>query len=78
VAVTFKSAVDDPSRITKSKAVGALFGLTPKKYAFVYGEMCYRDVFGKRQQTKYRLMTGGPVGFADGGLVGCDEGNEAT
>src|SRR5262245_58287974 len=32
VAVTFKSAVDDPSRLTKSKAVGALFGLTPKKY----------------------------------------------
>jgi hypothetical protein len=32
VAVTFKSAVDDPSRIVKSKAVGALFGLTPKKY----------------------------------------------
>jgi transposase len=32
VAVTFKSAVDDPSRITKSKAVGALFGLTPRKY----------------------------------------------
>jgi transposase len=31
VAITFKSAVDDPSRITKSKAVGALFGLTPKK-----------------------------------------------
>jgi transposase len=30
VAVTFKSA--DPSRIAKSKAVGALFGLTPKKY----------------------------------------------
>jgi transposase len=25
-------AVDDPSRIAKSKAVGALFGLTPKKY----------------------------------------------
>src|SRR5256885_12538684 len=32
VAVTFKSAVDDPSRIAKSKAIGALFGLTPKKY----------------------------------------------
>ena len=32
VAVIFKSAVDDPSRITKSKAVGALFGLTPTKY----------------------------------------------
>jgi transposase len=32
VAVTFKLAVDDPSRIAKSKAVGALFGLTPRKY----------------------------------------------
>src|SRR5256884_9237300 len=32
VAVTFKSAVDDPSRIAKSKAVGGRFGLTPKKY----------------------------------------------
>src|SRR5262245_57608121 len=32
VAVTFKSAVDDPSRIGKSKAVGALVGLTPKNY----------------------------------------------
>jgi Cu(I)/Ag(I) efflux system membrane protein CusA/SilA len=35
VAVTFKSAVDDPSRIAKSKAVGALFGLTPRKYQAV-------------------------------------------
>lgn len=32
VAITFTSAIDDPNRITKSKAVGALFGLTPKKY----------------------------------------------
>lgn len=32
VAITFKTAVDDPTRIVKSKAVGALFGLTPKKY----------------------------------------------
>ena len=30
--MTYKSAIDDPSRITKSKAAGALFGLTPKKY----------------------------------------------
>ena len=41
VAVTYKSAMDDPSRITKSKAAGALFGLTPKKYQF--GE---KDVTG--------------------------------
>src|SRR2546427_6172024 len=32
VAITYKSALDDPSRIAKSKAAGALFGLTPKKY----------------------------------------------
>ena len=32
VAITFKTAVDDPTRIRKSKAVGALFGLTPRKY----------------------------------------------
>src|SRR6202795_4770866 len=32
VAITFKTGIDDPSRIGKSKAVGALFGLTPKKY----------------------------------------------
>jgi transposase len=32
VAITFKTAIDDPGRIRKSKAVGALFGLTPRKY----------------------------------------------
>lgn len=32
VAVTFTATVDDPSRFTSSKAVGAHFGLTPKKY----------------------------------------------
>jgi len=31
-ALTFKSAIDDPTRFTSSKAVGAHFGLTPKKY----------------------------------------------
>jgi transposase len=32
VSITFKTAIDDPSRIAKSKSVGALFGLTPRKY----------------------------------------------
>jgi transposase len=32
VAVTFTAAIDDPRRFAKSKAVGAHFGLTPKKY----------------------------------------------
>lgn len=32
MAITYKSAMDDPSRIANSKAAGALFGLTPKRY----------------------------------------------
>lgn len=32
MAVTFKTAVDDPGRFRTAKAVGAHFGLTPKKY----------------------------------------------
>jgi len=30
VAITFKSAIDDPGRIAKSKTIGALFGLVPR------------------------------------------------
>jgi transposase len=32
VAVTFTSAIDDPARFRHSRAIGAYFGLTPKKY----------------------------------------------
>jgi transposase len=32
VALTFAAAVDDPGRFRSSKAVGAHFGLTPKRY----------------------------------------------
>jgi hypothetical protein len=32
VALTFACAIDDPSRFKSSKAVGALFGLTPTRY----------------------------------------------
>lgn len=32
VALTFRSAVDEPGRFARSKTVGAHFGLTPKKY----------------------------------------------
>jgi transposase len=32
VAITFTTAVDDPARFSRSRAVGAHFGLTPKKY----------------------------------------------
>ncbi len=32
VALTFKAGVDDPARFTRSKAVGAHFGLVPRKH----------------------------------------------
>jgi len=32
VAITYRSAIDDPGRFSKSQTVGAYFGLTPKKY----------------------------------------------
>jgi transposase len=32
VAITFSTAIDDPARFRRSRAVGAHFGLTPKKY----------------------------------------------
>ena len=32
VALTFKAAVDDPSRFKRSKNVAAHFGLTPRRY----------------------------------------------
>jgi transposase len=31
-ALTFKGAVDDPTRFQRSRTVGALFGLTPRRY----------------------------------------------
>ena len=33
VAMTFKSAIDQPERFQHSKAVGAHFGLTPRQYS---------------------------------------------
>src|SRR5215469_10089875 len=35
VGLTYASAVDDPGRFRSSKAVGAHFGLTPKKYLWL-------------------------------------------
>ena len=32
MTLTFKAAVDQPERFARSKAVGAHFGLTPRKY----------------------------------------------
>ena len=51
VAITYKTAMDDPNRIAKSKAAGALFGLTPKKYQS--GE---RDLTGDARRNYPRFM----------------------
>lgn len=32
IALTFRAAVDDPSRFRSSKSIGPCFGLTPRKY----------------------------------------------
>jgi transposase len=32
VALTFRAAVDDPSRFASSKSIGPCFGLTPRRY----------------------------------------------
>lgn len=32
VAITFTSAIDDPARFPRARAVGAHFGVTPKRY----------------------------------------------
>jgi hypothetical protein len=45
---------------------------------WVHGEIRYRDIFGRNQWTKYRMMLGGPVGIRGGNLVGCEGGNEAS
>ena len=35
VAITFKSGVDNPTRLMRSRDVGPHFGLTPRKYALI-------------------------------------------
>lgn len=32
MSLTYRAGVDDPSRFAKSKALGAYFGLTPRRY----------------------------------------------
>jgi hypothetical protein len=55
-----------------SKDVG-----TEKWTIYVYGEIRYRDAFGKHRYTKYRLIYGGPEGGRGNILCPDVEGNEA-
>ena len=60
VAVTFTSAIDDPARFRHSRAVGAHFGLTPKKYQS--GETDVTGGISKagRRHGAHRPLRGGP------------------
>jgi transposase len=54
VALTFVAAIDDPARFRSSKAVGAHFGLTPKKYQS--GETDVTGRISKTGDTGVRTM----------------------
>jgi hypothetical protein len=43
---------------------------------FVFGELCYTDVFGQRRTTRFRLRYGND-GIATGRLATCEDGNES-
>ena len=50
-----------------------------KSAIYVYGEINFRDAFGKDRWVNYRHMTGGSVGFRrDGFIVHCEDGNETS
>src|ERR1700743_2513641 len=52
VALTYASAIDDPSRFKSSKQAGPLFGLTPKKYQS--GETDYSGRISKNGDASVR------------------------
>jgi hypothetical protein len=49
-----------------------------KSAVYVHGMIRYRDVFGQRRYTKYRLFTGGRAGINGDHLAADSGGNEAT
>jgi transposase len=56
VALSFKVGVDDPHRFTRSRTVGAHFGLTPKRH-----QSGTSIDFESHQQTRRYLRAGGAV-----------------
>jgi len=54
VALTFACAIDDPSRFKSSKAVGAYFGMTPKRYQS--GETDYTGRISKNGDDSVRAV----------------------
>jgi hypothetical protein len=62
-------------RLTPAQQAGLVAGT---HVCYAYGEVRYRDAFGKKRWTKYRSMMGGPVSYRYGQMVACEEGNEST
>ncbi|HMD54713.1 MAG TPA: hypothetical protein VKJ65_09215 [Phycisphaerae bacterium] len=48
------------------------------KVIFVFGCISYKDIFGEEHDTKFRSMFSRESVHGGGGLLVCDEGNEAT
>ena len=69
MAVTFTSAVDDPARFRRSRAVGAHFGLTPKKYQSGRDRRDRRDQQGRRRDGAHRAVRGRERDADPGGQV---------
>ncbi|MGH9316177.1 MAG: hypothetical protein ACRD1P_03595 [Thermoanaerobaculia bacterium] len=45
---------------------------------YVYGEVLYKDAFGKRRYSRYRFMHAGTAPVRNRQLVVCEKGNEAN
>jgi len=58
VAITFTAAVDDPARFRRSRAVGAHFGLTPKKYQSGETDVTGGDQQGRGRDGPHRALRG--------------------
>jgi transposase len=59
VAITFTTAIDDPARFSRSRAVGAHFGLTPKKYPVGRDRCDGWDQQGRRRDGASCVVPGG-------------------
>src|SRR6476620_1459203 len=68
VALTYRATVDVPARFRNSKAVGAVFGLTPSKYQS--GEINRPDRFDarpaqRRQRIAHRILQGAALAIVE-------------
>lgn len=73
----FHYMVNETPRPVMKKPYLDLVG-TKEGTIYVYGEISYKDIFGKSHIQKYRLMYGGDEPVIPGALKPCIDGNEST